>query len=337
MHPDKILDIVAISVGLIGAVLNGILLWVINKNTSVEKKCAAIYRNLAVVDIFNCLVIPLSALSLTGHSYVIDDLSSGTNGILYLLFGSTASIPYMMLILLSIARVMIFRYQLFYSQVMKLMIVRIMCILCWLIPIGGGLGIWMCFLLSEKVTINILIDLMKIQAALMILTIITTLVLISLTLILINQMIQTTKNDNWTAQAIRNSETALTESQSVTTKKVLERELNSAKLTFSLFLLTIFIFCLYPTSFALAFTICGPYFNSTLPVCGPFQKKDVFSDPKRSYAITLLSLCGMSIFNSIILLRQKSFRYTMKQLWIYRLICVVIRNVVIGDEENLVN
>ena len=326
MHPDNILDIVAIVVGLIGAVLNGILLWAINKNTSVEKKCAAIYRNLAVVDIFNCLVIPLCFLSLTGHSYEIDDLALEKNGILYLLFGSTVNIPYLMLILLSIARVMIFRYQLFYSQVMKLMIVRIMCILCWLIPIGGGLGIWMCFLLSENANVDILIDLMKIQGVLTISTIITTLLLISLTLIFINQMIQTTKNVDCTTQAIINSEASFTESQSITTKQILRRELNSAKLTFSLFLLTIFIFSLYPTSFALAFTICGPYFNSTMPVCGPLQK-EVFSDPKRSYAITLLSLCGMSIFNSIILLRRKSFRYTIKQLWICRLTCVEIRTV----------
>ena len=234
MDEDDKIDIVAIVVGLIGVVLNGILLWVIKNNTNVEKKCAAIYQNLAIVDILNCLVIPLCFFVLKGHSYEIDPKLKN-NGIVYLIFGSTVNIPYLMLILLSIARVMIFRHQLFYSQVMKLMRIRILCILCWCIPIGGGLGIWMCFLLSENSKVNILIYLMKIQSGLTISTIITTLLLISLTLIFINKMIEKTNNSDRTTQAIRNSETSLTELHSITTRQVLKRDLNSAN--FDIFLI----------------------------------------------------------------------------------------------------
>ena len=308
-------ELIAIIIGLAGTLFNVILLWVIYRNRSIDRKCASIYKNIAVVDIFNCLIIPLCFLSLNESGYSID-LTSSKNTILYLLFGATVNIPYMLLILLSIARVMIFRHQIFYSRIIQSVLVRILCVLCWFLPIGGGLGIWFCFLLSGTATGNILIYLLKVQGLVTFLLIITTLLLISVTLALINQMISSNKGEF--RPLLVTGQSFMESSQVTESKQILERELKSAQRTFSLFLLTILVFSLYPFAFSFSFLACGPYYNSTESVCKPLQRK-FFSEPKRSYAITLISLCGMSLFNSLILLRQKSFLLTMKQIWIFRI------------------
>ena len=109
--PPSLVDTIAIVFGVAGTLLNGLLFLVLTRNSSIERKCCVLYKHLAGVDIINSLVIPLCYLTLDGHGYQIDVADSKINGVLYLLFGATINIPYVMLILLSLARVLIFLRQ----------------------------------------------------------------------------------------------------------------------------------------------------------------------------------------------------------------------------------
>ena len=327
----KPIDIIAIIIGLVGTILNGILFWVIKRNGSIDKKCAFIYKNLAMVDIFNCLVIPSCFLIIKGTGYTID-LNSVSNSILYLLFGAMIDIPYLLLILLSIARVMIFRKQIFYSQVIQMVFVRVLCILCWLIPIAVSLGIWSCYLLKGNATTDILIYLLKMQATTMLTLIIITLFLISLTLALIKVMIRATCEHNWISPVLVNAELSSDTLETSNFRQVIQRELKSANRTFCFFLINILVCSSYPAVFSFSFFECGPYYESKKPICVPFEKP-IFSNPRDSYAYTLISLCGMSIINSIILLQQKSFFVILKQLWIFRIRCIRRENTTVNENQ----
>ena len=315
MDASKLLGIIAIATGLLGAVLNSLLYWVINRNRSIDKKCALVYQNLAAVDIFNCFVIPLCYLTLKGHRYDYNPTET-SNSILYLLFGGTVNIPYLMLILLSVARVMIFKYQMSYTRRLRLLYLRILCLACWVLSIGSGVGIWLCCLLTGTAKYNVLINLMKVQTVATQILVVMSIALIVTSLVLLHTLIHEANKDNNSGPS-----TSMTESPFLTTHHILLKELSSARRTFSYFLVSVIICSSFPFTFGLTFSLCGPNFNSTSTTCKILQVKEVV-DPKFSYAITLLSLCGMSIANSIILLRQKSFKSVLCNMRIVRQRCV---------------
>ena len=116
MQPSKILDYAAITVGLAGTTLNLLLLWALDKNRSLNKKAVVIYQNLAAVDTFNCMMIPLCYLTVKQNGYHFTN-NDAKNGILYLLIGGSINIPYMMLILLALCRIMLFRHQILHHKV----------------------------------------------------------------------------------------------------------------------------------------------------------------------------------------------------------------------------
>lgn len=315
MNTGEVLGIIAIVAGLLGAVLNALLFWVINKNRSIDKKCALVYQNLAAVDIFNCFVIPLCYLSIKGHIYDYNP-KEPSNSILYLLFGGTVNIPYMMLILLSVARVMIFKYQMSYTRRLRLTYIRILCLACWVLAIGSGVGIWLCCLLTGTAKQENLMNLLKVQSSATQILVIASIALIMASLVMLHQLIFEANKNN--ASTI--PESAEVEQQFISTESALIKELSSARRTFSYFLASVLIWSSFPFICGLSFSLCGPNFNSTSFSCRHLQAR-VLSDPKLSYAITLVSLCGMSIANSIILLRQKSFKSVLTDLWKYHLRC----------------
>jgi hypothetical protein len=301
MDVYEVLGTVAIATGLLGAALNALLFWVINKNRSLDKKCALLYQNLAAVDIFNCFVIPLCYLSLKGHRYDYDPKET-TNSILYLLFGGTVNIPYLILILLSVARVMIFKYQMSYNYKLNLLYLRILCLACWVLAIGSGVGIWLCCLLTGTAEHNILVNLMKVQSSATQILVIATIALIFTSLVMLQTLITEAFNSD-----SRGPTTSEEDSRYHASQENFLRELCLARRTFSYFLVSVIVWSSFPFAFGLSFSLCGPNFNLTTTSCRTLQVKGL-ADPKLSYAITLLSLCGMSIANSIILLRQKSFK-----------------------------
>ena len=320
MDASKMLGTATIVAGLLGAVLNTLLFWVINGNNSIDKKCALLYQNLAAVDIFNCFVIPLCDLSLKGHGYD-SDLKEISNSILYLLFGGTVNIPYLMLILLSVARVMIFKYQMSYTHGLRMLYLRILCLACWILTIGSGVGIWLCYLLTGTAEHKILVNLMKFQSVSTQILILVSIALIITSLVLLNTLIYEANHRNYSGPRTSVVDT-LTETEFHTTHSVLLKELSSANRTFNYFLVSIVCCSFFPFTVGLSFSFCGPNFNSTATFCKPLQVKEL-TDPKLSYAITLLSLCGMSIANSIILLRQKSFKSVLyNNLCIFRMGCI---------------
>ena len=311
MDINAAIDSLSILVALFGILLNLLLFWVIHRNQSVDRKCAYLYKNLAVVDIVNCIVIPVCYFKVTGHGF--NCLESPTNSILYLLFGGTVNIPYIILILLSIARVMIFKYQVLYKQKIRLRYVRALCIICWILAIGTGTGIWIGFLLSDTVDFNVLIALMKIDSMITLVLIVISVALIVTGLFLLHRLIGKTDKINRGSNT-STPESPTTESRLVRNKMLLFRELFSARRTLLYFLISVIVWSSYPFIFAVSFTLCGPYYNSTQTHCDLLQGKWL-ADPKKSYALDLLFLCGMSIANSAILLRQKSFKNAILDLW----------------------
>ncbi|KAL5270924.1 hypothetical protein ACHWQZ_G001547 [Mnemiopsis leidyi] len=306
------IDALSILVALFGIFLNLLLLWVIHRNQSVEKKSAFLYKNLALVDIFNCIIIPVCYFNVTGHDF--NCLESHKNSILYLLFGGTVNIPYIILILLSIARVMIFKYQVHYKQKVRLSYVRALCIISWILAVGTGTGIWIGFLLGGSMDFNVLIALMKAQSLINLVLIVVCIALVLIGLLMLHQLIGKAGVMNPGSQTSI-PESPTTESRLVKNKMSLYRELVSARRTLLYFLVSAIVWSSYPFVFAVSFTLCGPYYNSTLSHCDLLQGKWL-ADPKKSYALDLLFLCGMSIANSVILLRQKSFKNAILDLWV---------------------
>ena len=274
-------DIIAIIIALVGTILNGILFWVIKRNRSIDKKCAFVYKNLALVDILNCLV-------LTGYTLHFHPVISI---ILYLLFGTTIEVTYLLLILLSIARVMIFRKQIFYSQVIQMVHVRVLCISCWLIPIGISLGILSCILLEifqyKFDTHAILIYLVKMQGITMPALIIITLFLISLTLALIKVMIRATHEDNWISQVLANAESSSESSEASNFRQVLQRELKSANRTFCFFLINTLVCSSFPAVFSFYFLECGQYYETKKTIICAQLETQIFSNLRYSYEYIL--------------------------------------------------
>lgn len=329
MNLSELLGIIAITAGLLGAVLNALLFWVINKNRSIDKKCALVYQNLAAVDIFNCFVIPLCYLSIKGHIYDYNP-KEPSNSILYLLFGGTVNIPYMMLILLSVARVMIFKYQMSYNRQLRLLYIKILCLACWILAIGSGVGIWLCCLLTGTAKQESLVNLLKVQSSATQILVIASITLIFSSLVMLHQLTFEANKNN-----VRTSpESADVEQQFLSTQSALIKELASARRTFSYFLVSVLIWSSFPFSCGLSFSLCGPNFNSTSSSCKLLQAR-ILADPKLSYAITQVSLCGMSIANSVILLRQKSFKSVLIALWTHHLRCNIERGGRNGDVSGI--
>lgn len=362
MNVSRALDLISILTGLIGSLLNALLFYVIGRNTTIDKKCALVYQNLAAVDIFNCFVIPMCYLSVKGHGYNFD-LHNKSDSILYLLFGGTIEVPYMLLILLSVARVMIFKNPRLYANKMSILSLKVVMLACWILAIGSGVGIWLCFLLSGTARRNHLLNLMKIQGVSTIVLIIGCIALITTSLAMLNTLTSSIndkavdKIGNKAADKVGNkADDKVCESRSGThvyenkphiiisdetsdrqriinetlppppsvpilhsTNNIL-KEISSARRTLSYFFVSVLIWSSFPFVFALSFSVCGPDYNSTLPVCQVLQNP-ILSDPKLSYAITLLFLCGLSIANAVILLRQRSFKNVIYSLRIFKPRC----------------
>jgi hypothetical protein len=312
MDVSTILDILAILAALFGIILNILLFWVICTNRSIDLKCTILYKNLAVADIFNCIVIPTCYFNITGKGF--NCLESHTNSILYLLFGGAVNIPYATLILLSVVRVMILKYQVFYTRRLRSLHLKVLCVMCWLIFICTGSGIWVGFILAGSVDFDVLIGIMRAQSVVTLTLITTCLALIISTLVSLHQLISNVNDRNYS-----DPNTALTasvtESQFVKNNKILVDELYSVRRTFLYFLVSVIVWSSYPFTFSLSFTVCGPYYNSTATTCQLLQVKGL-ADPKTSYAWALLFLCGMSTANSVILLQQKSFKSVLLDLWV---------------------
>ena len=317
----KILDIFAILTGLFGTFLNALLFWVIGRNRSIDKKCALLYKNLAAVDIINCFVIPICYFSISGHGY--NSLDTYGNSVLYLIFGGIINIPYVMLILLSLVRVMIFKYKLFYERKVHLAYIRALCVGSWVLSFGAGVGVWICScsIMVKKASRDVLIGLMKLQSVVCTGLIICSALLITTSLFLLQKLINKADRSEGSRTV---SEGSITKPQN----NVLVKELFSARRTFLYFLVSVVVWSSYPLAFSLSFTLCGPYYNSTSPQCQILQARGL-ADPKISYALGLLFLCGMSIANSIILLRQKSFKNVLLDLWV----CILPNNSVVGTEQ----
>ena len=322
MEASEVIDITAIITGLFGAFLNAILFWIVTKNQSIDKKCTNVYQNLAAIDIFNCLVIPICYLTAKGHGYSID-VEHPRNGMMYLLFGCTINIPYLMLILLSVARIFMFKFPMVYMNKINLIHFKIACAACWIISIGSGTGIWLCYLLSGYAKVEILIDLLKFESIVTKILVIATIAFFATILIFLQKKIVTVSKDHVGSVTADMEETYLIKAPPHTILK----DLSSAKITFSYFLVSVTVWSAFPFAFSLTFVLCGPYYNTTTAFCNHIKGMAGFSDPKLSYAIMLLSLCGMSIVNSIILMRQKSFLNILKITWIQ----MSFRNV---NEEN---
>lgn len=296
----KVVETSAIVVGFAGTLLNGMLFWVISRNTGVDRKCCVIYKNLAAIDCFNCLVIPLIYFSIDTKSYALNQYNI-KNGILYLLFGATVNIPYILLIMLGVARILIFQHRNFYSNRIKTGYVSIACTMIWVIGIGAPVGLWLLYLAVTTETdirnhAQILRNFLQFQAVLLVLMIMVTSLIIFCTIVKMRGF--------WYTLTKHSPQL-----------RCLVSEIKSAVLTFTLFFLSVFVWSAFPLVFAAMFAICGPEYTRFSPgFCKTFHY-EFFLDPKSSYALTSLSLCCMSITNCGILLSQKSFVRTIKAMW----------------------
>ena len=295
----NIAEICAIVFGVLGALLNAFLFWVISNNISIDKKCKIIYKNLTIIDFFNCLVIPICYFSLEGHGYDIE--LNLRNGIVYLLFGGTINLPYMLLILLSIVRILVFRHRIFYSQRLHYRTVYAICVLIWCCGIIAPVVVWVIDLLfhhhGNKTQTHLLYHLLRYNSWLSLVLIITTLLIMTFTCFRISTLNLST---NDTTQLLRMS--------------LLQTELRSVVVTFFYFIISVTVWSFYPFLFSLTFSLCGPDFQVRSSYCNKFGNA-FFADPKLSYALMSLSLCFLSISNCFVLLSQRSFTATIDQGW----------------------
>ena len=258
------IDVISICVGVIGTLLNGVLFLVLSKNHSVDPKCMIIYKNLAAIDAFNCLIIPACFVNLKGHQYNLN-LEEPKNSILYLFFGASINIPYLLMILLSVARVMIFRHRLFYTQRFSGNLASGLSLICWSGSICVSVGIWIVYLLVNQKSqqdVDVLIGLMKYNSSVNIILTLVAVFLLFSTIMLLESI----------SHDIRANKKA-EEITDINAVHNVHNELKTAKVMFSLFLVSISVWSTYPIMFSTAFAFCGPYFNLTSTFCRPLQSK----------------------------------------------------------------
>ena len=191
---------------------------------------------------------------------------------------------------------------------------------CWLVAIGSGAGIWMCYLLNGDLDAGALIGLLKFESVLTNTLIIVAFILLLLCVVFTRGLLRALESDqeagkgkiSVNCQDFPPSSTIDREAEPIL-KKNISVELKSVRTSFILFFSSITVFSAFPFAFSTAFVACGPFYNSTTMYCELLQNK-VFSDPKHSYAAMQVSLCGMSIANAAILLRQKSFKVVLRYL-----------------------